>query len=108
MSTSDQVMHPAPTPSIDELDVQTLTDATLGDLFAVLVKEVADRADRDLKFRLFAGEAEVTVNDVMLAATEMLHAKDVEVFELTLWQSFTGRTAARRLRHFEAADPGAE
>lgn len=106
MSKSDEPS--APNLSLEELEVHALTDASLGNLFAVLVKEIADRADRNLKFRLFAGDKDVTVNDVMLAATEMLHAKDVEVFELTLWQSFTGRTAARRLRHFEAADPGAE
>jgi hypothetical protein len=88
---------------------QDMSNAELQICFQEIVKEVSKRLESDDSFEPFPTQCSVTINQVMLAVTDMLYAVDVQVFELSMWQAFTGRTAARKLRHFEPEEEmGAE
>jgi hypothetical protein len=85
-----------------------MNNGELAIYFRDVVKEVAKRIENDRAFRLFPNESSPTINEVMLAVTDMLHAVDVQVFELSMWQAFTGRTSWRKLPHSGLEDTGAE
>ena len=66
------------------------SDADLQATLASAVRLYAARvAERELA--PFPAEAGVTATDVMIAVTAMLKAVNVQVFELGMWQSWSGR-----------------
>jgi hypothetical protein len=93
---------------------------TLAPAAAVLANAIADPdrvADSDLRallanaVRLYAAKAEtgmrtplppdgggVTITDAMLAVTDLLHALNVQLFELSMWQAMTGNCIAPHQR----------
>jgi len=65
------------------------------DIQAMLVKAVrlyAERtAEREDAFPAFPAGAHVTATDVVVTVTAMLKAVNLQVFELGMWQAWTGR-----------------
>jgi hypothetical protein len=70
-------------------DPASIADAELQDLLAAAVRLYAAKADERAVAAFRPGQG-VTANDVMITATEMLRAVDVQVFELSLWQTMCG------------------
>jgi hypothetical protein len=67
------------------------SDATIQEMLARAVRLYAERAaEREGGLPAFAAEA-VTATDVMVTATAMLKAVNLQVFELGMWQSWSGR-----------------
>ena len=64
-------------------------DADLQNILAAAVRLYAARAD-ERAVDPFGPRHNVTANDVMIAVTEMLRAVNVQVFELSMWQSMCG------------------
>jgi hypothetical protein len=71
----------------------TLSDAEVQALLAKAVRLYAGRAaERDGALAAFPPGAAVTATDVTVAASAMLKAVNLQVFELGLWQAWAGRS----------------
>ena len=69
-----------------------LSDADVQALFAAAVRIYAERAEaRDEPLAAFPANAGVTATHAMVAATAMLKAVNVQLFELGMWQTWSGR-----------------
>jgi len=78
---------------------QSVSDEALQELLAAVVKLYSTKNPDGIRLRAFPeGGAGVTATDVMVATTAMLHAVNVQMFELGMWQAFSGANA---LRHGE-------
>lgn len=68
-----------------------LSDRDIQDLLAKSVRSYAERvAERDGELPAFAADA-VTATDVMVTVTAMLKAVNLQIFELGMWQAWSGR-----------------
>ncbi len=68
-----------------------MSDEALQQLLAAAVKLYSSKNSDGIRVRAFPeGGAGVTATDVMLATTAMLHAANVQMFELGMWQAFSG------------------
>jgi hypothetical protein len=65
-------------------------DAALQALLARAVRLYAARAEQGEPPAAFAGDAQVTATEVMVAVTAMLKAVNLQVFELGMWQAWSG------------------
>jgi hypothetical protein len=76
---------------------ETAGDEELGRLFAAAVRLNAAKHESGAHVRPF-GETGfgITATDVMIATTAMLHAVNVQLFELGMWQAWTGAHALHR------------
>ncbi len=75
----------------------TVADESLQKLLAASVKLYGAKNVDGIKLRAFAqGGGGVTATDVMLTTTAMLHAVNVQMFELGMWQAFSGAHALHR------------
>ncbi len=73
-------------------DGRALSDADVQALFAAAVRIYAERAEgRDEPLAAFPGDAGITATHAMLAVTAMLKAVNVQLFELGMWQAWSGR-----------------
>jgi hypothetical protein len=99
-----QTCKPLPQPSVDAADLarelekglaegrlDILTPQALQRLMAALCKTYAANIEAGLAFPLLADRSSVTGTDVMVACGALLKAADLQVFELGMWQSWTGR-----------------
>jgi len=69
-----------------------LSDADVQALFAAAVRIYAERAEaRDEPLAAFPADADITATHTMVAATAMLKAVNLQVFELGMWQAWSGR-----------------
>ena len=69
---------------LDDTDVQAL--------LAAVVRIYAERAEaRDEPLSAFSSDAGITATHAMLAVTAILKAVNVQVFELGMWQAWSGR-----------------
>ncbi len=67
-------------------------DAEIQAKLAEAVRLYAERAGgNDSAPAAFPRDAQVTATDVMVAATAMLKAVNLQVFELGMWQAWSGR-----------------
>jgi hypothetical protein len=67
------------------------SDAEIQDMLAKVVQLYAERAaERDGALPAFPADA-VTATEVMVAVTAMLKAVNLQVFELGMWQAWSGR-----------------
>jgi hypothetical protein len=74
---------------VDTLDRPS--DADIQDMLAKAVRLYSERAaERDGALPAFASDA-VTATEVMVTATAMLSAVNLQIFELGLWQAWSGR-----------------
>lgn len=71
-----------------ELDV--LTPEAMQSLMAVLVKLYSASAEEGHRYPIVQGRMSVTGTDAMIACGALLKAVDLQVFELGMWQSWSG------------------
>lgn len=69
------------------------SDAEIQAALASAVRAYAERAaERDEGLSAFPSQDSVTATDVMVTVTAMLKAVNLQVFELGMWQSWSGRS----------------
>jgi hypothetical protein len=67
------------------------SDAEVQDMLAKAVRLYAERAaERDDALPAFASDA-ATATEVMVTVTAMLSAVNLQIFELGMWQAWSGR-----------------
>ncbi|MFN3349977.1 hypothetical protein [Pseudorhodoplanes sp.] len=77
---------------IDPAALGTLPDERLQALSAALLREYAARAEaRDVPLPVLPRESSVTATEAMLFVSAILKAVNIQVFELGMWQSWSGR-----------------
>jgi len=68
------------------------SDAEIQARLAEAVRLYAERvAERETGLPAFPPDATITATEVMLAASAMLKAVNLQVFELGMWQTWSGR-----------------
>ena len=73
-------------------DDARLSDADIQAMLAKAVRLYAERvAENESALPAFPAGAPVTATDVMVTTTAMLKAVNLQVFELGMWQTWTGR-----------------
>jgi hypothetical protein len=75
-----------------------IADADLRVLIASALRLYAAKAEDGMRTPLPPGGGGVTIDDAMLLATDLLHALNVQLFELSMWQAMTGNTIAPHQR----------
>jgi hypothetical protein len=69
------------------------SDAEIQAMLANAVRLYVERvADTEGGLPAFPADAQVTATDVMVTATAMLKAVKLQVFELGMWQTWSGRS----------------
>lgn len=69
-----------------------LSDAEIQAMLAKAVRLYAERAgESEAPLPAFPADAGVTATDVVVAVTAMLKAANLQVFELGMWQAWSGR-----------------
>jgi hypothetical protein len=68
-----------------------LSDADIQSMLARAVRLYAERAEQGNAPSAFAAGAPVTATEVMVTVTAMLKAVKLQVFELGMWQAWSGR-----------------
>jgi hypothetical protein len=77
---------------IDPTAIARLSDAELQGLLAAAIKSYAARAEaRDAPLPALAADSGVNATEAMLAVSAIMKAVNVQVFELGMWQSWSGR-----------------
>jgi len=68
------------------------SDTDIQAMLAKAVRAYAERvAERDEPLGAFPAGANITATDVMVTVTAMLKSVNLQVFELGMWQAWTGR-----------------
>jgi hypothetical protein len=105
MSSSEVVDPPAKTlgRAADVLaaavsDPERVADADLRALLANAVRLYAVKADNGMRAPLPPDGGGVTITDAMVTVTDLLHALNVQLFELSMWQAMTGNCIAPHQR----------
>jgi hypothetical protein len=75
-----------------------IADADLRVLLAGALRLYAAKAEDGMRTPLPPGGGGVTIDDAMLLTTDLLHALNVQLFELSMWQAMTGNTIAPHQR----------
>jgi hypothetical protein len=75
-----------------------VADADLRALIANAVRLYAAKAEDGMRTPLPPGGGGVTITDAMLLTTDLLHALNVQLFELSMWQAMTGNSIAPHQR----------
>jgi hypothetical protein len=105
MSSSDVLEQPADTlgraaaalgAALENPD--QVTDADLRAVIASAVRLYAAKAENGMRSPLPPNNGGVTIDDTMILATDLLHALNVQVFELSMWQAMTGNCIAPHQR----------
>ena len=68
-----------------------LSDEALQQVLAAAVHAYAVRIEEGAQFSPFPPRRHVTATDVMVMSTAMLKAVGLQLFELGMWQAWTGR-----------------
>jgi hypothetical protein len=77
---------------IDPASIGALPDAELQALLAAAIKSYAARVEAsDDPLPAFPVQSGVTATEAMLAVSAIMKAVNVQVFELGMWQSWSGR-----------------
>jgi hypothetical protein len=79
-------------------DPDRVPDAALRTLLAEVLRLYAVKAENGMRTPLPPGGGGVTVTDAMLAVTDVLHALNTQLFELSMWQAMTGNCIAPHQR----------
>ena len=105
MSSSEALDHPAETLArATELlgaavtDPDRIPDDALRALIASVVRLYALKAENGMRKPLPAGGGGVTVTETMVTVTDLLHALNVQMFELAMWQAMSGNCIAPHQR----------
>lgn len=77
---------------IDPAAIGALSDAELQTLLAAAIRSYAARAEaNDEPLPALPPDSGVTATEAMLAVSAILKAVNIQVFELGMWQSWSGR-----------------
>jgi len=105
MSSSEVLDHPAEAlAQVAEAlgaavaDPDRIPDAELRALIANAVRLYAAKAENGMRTPLPPGAGGVTVTETMLTCTDLLHALNVQMFQLAMWQAMTGNCIAPHQR----------
>jgi hypothetical protein len=110
MSSSDVLDRPAHDDVMETLsrasealaaslaDPDRVPEAALRALIANVVRLYAVKAEAGMRTPLPADGGGVTITDAMLTITDLLHALNVQLFELSMWQAMTGNCIAPHQR----------
>ncbi len=79
-------------------DPDRIPDAELRDLTASLVRLYAAKAETGMRTPLPPDGGGVTVTETMLTVSDLLHAVNVQLFELSMWQAMSGNCIAPHQR----------
>jgi hypothetical protein len=79
-------------------DPDRIPDTALRALIANALRLYAVKAEGGMRTPLPADGGGVTITDAMLAVTDILHALNVQLFELSMWQAMTGNCIAPHQR----------
>jgi hypothetical protein len=79
-------------------DPDRIADADLRTLLAGALRLYAAKAESGMRTPLPPDGGGLTVTDAMVAVTDILHALNVQVFELSMWQAMTGNCIAPHQR----------
>lgn len=79
-------------------DPERIPDAALRALIANALRLYAVKAEGGMRTPLPAGGGGVTITDAMIGVTDLLHALNVQLFELSMWQAMTGNCIAPHQR----------
>ena len=79
-------------------DPDRIPDAELRTLMASLLRLYAAKAENGMRTPLPPDAGGVTVTETMIAVTDLLHAVNVQVFELSMWQAMSGNCIAPHQR----------
>jgi hypothetical protein len=79
-------------------DPDRIADADLRTLLAGALRLYAAKAENGMRTPLPPNVGGLTVDDAMVAVTDILHALNVQVFELSMWQAMTGNCIAPHQR----------
>ncbi|MFM1816021.1 MAG: hypothetical protein RLZ98_2716 [Pseudomonadota bacterium] len=77
---------------------ENVDDAALRNLLAVSIRLYAAKAEGGMRTPLPTGGGGVTVDEIMLTVTDLLHAQNVQLFELSMWQAMSGNCIAPHQR----------
>jgi len=75
-----------------------VSDAALRSLIAGVVRLYAAKAETGMRTPLPPNGGGVTITDTMLTVTDLMHALNVQLFELSMWQAMTGNCIAPHQR----------
>lgn len=93
MSISETTTHPLNLSevisAIDADLYKSISDADLQKLLAVAVRAYSARTNEQ-PIGIFPSQCTITATEVMFAATAMLRAVNVHLFEFATWQTFSG------------------
>jgi hypothetical protein len=77
---------------VDPAAVGAMSDAELQRLLAAAIKSYAARAETsDEPLSALPPQTDVTATEAMLAVSAIMKAVNIQVFELGMWQSWSGR-----------------
>jgi hypothetical protein len=79
-------------------DPDRIPDVELRALMANLVRLYAAKAENGMRTPLPPAAGGVTVTETMIAVTDLLHAVNVQLFELSMWQAMSGNCIAPHQR----------
>ncbi len=79
-------------------DPDRVADGDLRALLANAVRLYAAKAEAGMRTPLPSDGGGVSVTDAMLTVTDLLHALNVQLFELSMWQAMTGNCIAPHQR----------
>ena len=79
-------------------DPDRIPDAEFRALIANAVRLYAAKAENGMRTPLPPGGGGLTVTETMIAVTDLLHALNVQMFELAMWQAMTGNCIAPHQR----------
>jgi hypothetical protein len=75
-----------------DVAAEMLSDAEIQRRLAEAVRLYTERAaEREGALAAFPADASVTATDVMVTVTAMLKAVNLQLFELGMWQAWSGR-----------------
>jgi len=75
----------------DTTVAERASDAEIQAQLALAVRRYAERAEQGAAPAAFPPEAQITATEVMVTVTAMLKAVNLQVFELGMWQTWSGR-----------------
>lgn len=79
-------------------DPGRIADGDLRALLAGAVRLYAAKAEAGMRTPLPPDGGGVSITDAMLTVTDLLHALNVQLFELSMWQAMTGNCIAPHQR----------
>ena len=79
-------------------DPDRVPDEALQNLLCHAVRLYAVKTEAGLSSPFPPRDGGVSADDVMIAATDMLHALNLQLFELSMWQAMTGNCIAPKHR----------